>query len=229
MTPRVHLLMPHYGPVHPGAAESFYLTGTSGSVAIAHWSKASSSILPNAFNCCLLEALQSRDEGTATHVAMIHSDIAPEFNWIDVLYRELVQSRASVVSAVVPIKDGSGKTSTAIGDRGDPWAIRRYIQAEDRSRLPVTFGAHHVREDPNEVLLINTGLWLADLRADWWDEFPGFEMRTRIDRDDQGKRASQSRPEDWEWSRWMADRGIDYRATWAVRLTHHGNHGYTNQ
>lgn len=226
--PIVALTMPSYGTLHGPAARSFYLQPTVGAVRLAGWTQSDSSFLPGSFNNCLIWGLDLRDRGIATHFAMIHSDIEPiEGGWLDQLWGEMQRTGATVVSAVSPIKNSEGKTSTAIAKRDQPWDIIRHIYVDERNDLPDTFGPADVCE-PDEVLLINTGLWLADLRHPFWDTFAGFDTHCKIDRDEEFRRKCYWRTEDWEWSRAMAEAGVEYRATWTVLLHHHGNMFWSN-
>jgi hypothetical protein len=159
------------------------------------------------FNICLATALDARDRGEATHVAMIHSDVAPVGPWVSQLYNEMRLARVALISAVVRIKNPTGRTSTAIAERADPWApIRRFIQLDQRESMPVTFTPQDVCQG-DEVLLVNTGLWLADLRMPFWDDF-SFQWHDRISRDPDGRRRVQFRPEDWELSRALDAGGL---------------------
>lgn len=225
--PRVFLAMPRYGLVSPeamigkvapcrGAADD-----SNGPTVVMH-GDCSSSLLPHSFNVQLAEALDMRDAGQVTHFAMIHSDVAPRGYWLDDLWRIMSERGDDLVSVVVPIKDQSPRrTSTAIGDRDDPWTLKRFIGLDDRLRLPETFGPSDVC-GPGEVLLVNTGLWLADLRRPYWDDF-AFGFETRITRGDDGRRTAWVRPEDWELSRLLDRCHAPYSATWSVRVKHFGH------
>lgn len=228
--PVVALVMPTYGTIHGPAARALYVQPTMGAVHLIGWTMSDSSFLPGSFNQCLIWGLNLRDEGRATHLAMIHSDIEPiDVGWIDQLYAEMQRTGATVVSAISPIKNSEGKTSTAIAKRDDPWRIVRHIGIDERNTLPDTFGPKDVCGE-DEVLLINTGLWLADLRHPFWDTFQGFDTRCKIDREPAmgNQRRCFWRTEDWEWSRAMADAGVEYRATWTVLLHHHGQAFWSN-
>lgn len=132
---------------------------------------------------------------------------------------------ADLVSAVVPIKQPPPvPTSTGIGLWSDPWAVQRYVQVGDRAAMAETFGAEICGE--GEVLLVNTGCFLADLRHPAWDQFAeagGFAFETRIERDEAtGRRMASIQPEDWRMSRFLQERGARLAATWSVSLRHGG-------
>ena len=240
--PKVLLAMPYYGNIAMGAARGYFCP-TRGGVDVIDLAGACHSILPNTFNYLFCTALDARDKGQVTHLCILHSDVCPPIGWVDILWREMVAVGADVISAVVPIKDGSGRTSTAIGALDNPWHPTRYVMLGDRANLPVTFTAEHACASPNEVLLINTGCLLLDLRRPWWDVpaagGPGgdgfaFEFRTRIVRaaldgpDAPLRRAPQAIPEDWLMSRHVHAHGGTVAATWAVDLEHRGPVGFRN-
>lgn len=230
--PKVVVTMPRYGDVSMGAARGFCAPSTTRNVPpeahvdVVAWCETSTSATPSSFNNLLAMALGYRDDGIATHFAMIHSDIDPHGAWVNVLWNEMRRHDAAVMTTVIPIKNMQGKTSTAVGSLDDPWRIRRYIMQADRSHLPDTFGQADVCGD-DEVLLVNTGLWLADLRHEFWDSF-SFRWFNRILKKEDGTRECQFRPEDWEMSRELHAAGLKVMATWLLPVTHHGAYGYEN-
>ncbi len=227
--PKVFVCMPRYSAVELGAAIA-YCDCTNGSVQVVAHAEASSSATPHTFNLLLAQALDMRDQGLCTHFAMIHSDVkpkvTPEGRWLDILWREMEASGADLISAVIPIKEPARKrTSTAIGARDDNFCNLGYIANHHRGTLPTTFGPAETCKD-GEVLVVNTGLFLADLRRSWWDNF-AFEFRTKIDRRPTG-RVALFAPEDWLLSRHIQANGGQVRATWAVQLDHHGEIDWPN-
>ncbi len=221
--PRVVLGLPHYGDVSAGAMARFIQHETH-SIESVTGVRSQTSCTPRAFNECLIHGLNLRDEGKATHFAMIHSDVEPLYpNWLDVLYDRMRAFRLDLIAAVIPIKDPQPwRTSTAIGKIDQPWHPDRFIRIDDRAKYPETIFPDDVCSE-GEELLVNTGLWLADLRAKFWDTFPGFEFKNRITRDSDGTRIEQFRPEDWELSRHLRRCGARYAATWAVPVKHYGH------
>ncbi len=232
MIPRVYIGQPQshgqphemcsrakFAAIDPRAAEPDRIEVGGNSVCI-------SGSLPHAFNTLLAAALDARDAGKVTHFAMLHDDIAPSGPWITQLWRAMRLSGADLVSAVVPMKEEPpGRTSTAIGDRADHWLTTRYIWLQDRGKMPETFCQADVCDEPTEVLLANTGCWLADITKPWWDEFAdagGFNQDARITRNPDGSRSSEFNPEDWRMSRFLEARGCRICCTWEVPLRHGG-------
>lgn len=227
----VGLICPAYGrSMHTGTAAGFYGASMSGAFAV-HGFVEDSSILPHAFNKGLTRCLDLRDKGQVTHLAMIHADVAPEPGWLDVLYREMQANQADLISAVIPITSPQREeTSTAAGKRKDPWAKAKYIKANDRDRLPITFGPEHVCNS-DEILLVNTGLFLADLTRPYWNDFAfGFANRIATLESASGsrRRVAQCIPEDWAMSHHVQASGGRVVATWAVKATHYGSAAWPN-
>lgn len=227
--PRVFLGMPAYGGISPGAADAFY-NPTRGGVDVVHARVASNSLTGHCFNVLLAEALDLRDAGAVDHFAMMHADVCPGEGWLDELHAEMVGHSLDVVSAVIPIKadEPDPPTSTAVGHGPDPWCVLHRLHVSSRGLYPETFAGPDACT-PGEVLLVNTGLWLADLTHPAWDDFPGFNIVTRIGRDDSGRRVAQMRPEDWELSRHLHRRGARVGATWRLRVGHEGTRTWWNR
>jgi hypothetical protein len=96
---------------------------------------------------------------------------------------------------------------------------------KDRDKLPPTFGSEAVCK-PGEVLLVNTGLMLLDLRWPGWDGF-AFQFHTDIDKTPSG-RVARCRSEDWEMSHYLHKHKAKYLATWKPKLKHEGGKKYPN-
>lgn len=221
--PVVALAMPRRGgQVAFGASEGFHLAPSFGACEVVRmWT--ANSILDHTFNRLWCGALNARRRGV-THFAMIHDDVCPAHGWLDVLLAELFRARADVMSAVVPIKGPEGLTSTAL-ETADVWTPRRLTMAEAHA-LPVTFGD----DEAGGELLLNSGLWVCDIRAPWVDtpEPLCFQTLNRIVPDEGGDWQAQVRSEDWEFSRAARARGAKLMATRAVKLTHAGEADYPN-
>jgi hypothetical protein len=238
--PRVLVTSPCYGQCSVNYAQSFYGASRDRSLLkVAGGVQPNSSLLPTAFNECLAAGLNARDRGDASHLAMLHSDIAAEPGWLDILWSEMWMSGAAFISAVVPIKHSSGRTSTGIGLKGDRWTVPKCLFLDDLNRLPSTFGPEHAC-GPNEVLLVNTGCWLTDLRHPFWDWFAtvgadgtsGFNIKSRLvgkmTLDGSHAWAVDTRSEDWDLAHEMADFGVRYMVTQRVRLWHEGGGRWAN-
>jgi hypothetical protein len=225
--PKVYLGMPQYGGMaHLGAVYSALRWATEGAVDVVDFRDCGSSLLPHTFNGLFCQAMTLRDRGECTHFAMLHSDIHTASGWVDSLLEQMRSYKAAVISAVVPIKDqDADKTSTAIAPRSDPWAVRQFIRVADKPDMPVTFGTPEACKN-DDLLLINTGCMLADLRMPFWDDF-AFQFKTRKVHKD-GQWLAQVQPEDWIMSRELDAAGVRYAATWAVQLIHYGEAGWRN-
>jgi hypothetical protein len=184
--------------------------------------------LTHNFNMLLDVGLELRDDGKLTHLAMIHSDISAERGWLDLLAEEMHMRNAVAISAVMPIKENEqDRTSTAIGSKAEPWEPLRYIRTRDKDIMPTTFEGKDVCQNDDEVLLINTGLMLIDLRCPFWDDFTFrvFNKRETVD----GKRKSLFRSEDWEMSRELDAAGYRYASTWRPYAEHIGQSVWPNR
>lgn len=177
-----------------------------------------SSLLANGFNRAWALMLTLRQQGL-THFLMVHADIIPkEPRWLETMLVRMHETpECEVLSAVVPIKNEEGLTSTAI-DTGDPWRPRRLTTTEVKQK-PVTW------TEPN--LLINTGLLLVDIRKAWVEQCH-FEIKDRIIKLPNGLYEAQVQPEDWYFSRQLHALGVKPWAT-QLPLQHWGEKGYDSE
>lgn len=165
--------------------------------------------------------------GNFTHFAMLHDDIVPEDNWLDFLMEDLLAKNADVVSAVVPIKDGHGLTSTAIDAAEGIFDIERRITMTEAMRLPEVFNAADCGY-PDRNLLLNSGCWVADLTKPWRHKVR-FTIQDRIVRDERtGRWQAHVSSEDWQFSRDVQSLGGKVYATRRVRLCHMGALPFAN-
>jgi hypothetical protein len=195
----------------------------------------SSSLLANCFNTLLATCLESNREDSAAgrtgfrYFAMLHADVAPEPNWLDVLIAELEQYGLDVIHAPCAMKNGKGHTSTAIAYSDDAWEPVRRLTTTELAELWPTFTIRTLREqlDPSAwALLPNTGCMLWRL-GPWVDNFPGFEIR---DRQVFASSPGHSEPhwqawtvsEDWNFGFWAAANDVRVGATTKVRTKHIG-------
>jgi hypothetical protein len=240
--PLIVLATPHYGSSAMGYADTLMgAQRTPGLARLVTIVKCNSSLLPTSFNEGLSIALTLREQGKCTHFAMVHSDILAESGWLDTLWSEMWTHDADLVSTIVPIKNDSGRTSTAIGDADDLWKVKRCLFLNEMHKYPATFGRESVCADDTEVLLVNTGCWLADLRKPWWDDF-AFNLHSRIIREEItyqsvagvvtpaaeiGYRV-ETRSEDWEMSHHLHRHNARVMVTQRVKLRHEGIKQWAN-
>lgn len=212
--PRVLLCVPTYdGSLdyrHVGSYRAFLESGVGApwpEPAIA-WERGSALCL--GFNKLFRIALDMRDRRGVTHFCLLHADVGVEGKhrpWPLEMLDLMDEHDLPVLSVTVPIKDNSGHTSVAVE-----------VAPDVQHRLPLAEIAGKTitsRDEPN--LLINTGCLMIDLSQPWADDVC-FQTRDYLDDD---KRPVFC-PEDWEFSRWLRDRGIAYGTTGEVIARHVG-------
>jgi hypothetical protein len=185
------------------------------------------------FNTLWAMGLNRAAKGEISHFAMLHADVAPEAGWLDLLIEECDKHQADLVSAIVPLKDGRGITSSGVGRLGNPWggAYRR-IAIRELPGLPDTFDATSLGYG-RLPLLHNNGCWVADLRRAVFTESADclcenrpaqaleamFAFPRRIVRFN-GQWMVQGESEDWYFSRRLWELGARTYLTKRVRLSH---------
>lgn len=211
--------LPTYGP---GGVGTIPLVNIRASKRVSNppLFESAGSALTLTFNSSWCWALNGYLAGHITHFLMLHSDVRPlSEDWLDVLIGEMEKSKADVLSAIIPIKDGRGLTSTAF-ESGDPWRPVRITQRQAH-QLPVTWTC--------EKLLNNTGLMLIKLDPRWVEWTANglcFEVQNSIVRDDQGLFQPRFEPEDWRFSRDCHKLGVRLFVTRAVPVYHFGNQAF---
>lgn len=170
------------------------------------------SLLALSHNLGWFWAVNNRERFGFTHLLMMHSDVEPiGTDWFDRLAAQMEVSGAEAISAIIPIKDHRGLTSTALDT--NPWRPYRITQKQAQE-LPLTWTCGN--------LLINTGLLLVDLSKPWVEKIC-FTINDRVTRDDAtGEFIPEVQSEDWDFSRQLWRMGVPYFATRAVRVLHHG-------
>lgn len=213
----VFLGLPHNGTL---CAQSFKgLAGATQKGVPFMFEESCSSLLARNFNELLV--LCRTHDPRPTHFAMMHADICPEVGWLDVMLDEMEKFDADVISAVSPIKDSKGLTTTGRFSR-DFSKLKRFTMAEIME-LPETFGRPDVGYN---ALAVNTGLILVKTSVPWFDEMH-FRMEDGIEWRD-GRLIAWCRSEDWLWSEWLAAKGARVFATRRVRLAHMGQRPFYN-
>lgn len=186
------------------------------------------------FNILWTQGLNKAEAGEITHFAMLHSDIAPEPGWLDTLLAEMDARDAHLVSAIAPIKDPRGLTSSGIGIPTWPWNPYRRFTIRELESLPETFDQSEIGA-AGYVLLHNTGCWVCDLRK---PEFfatredgslrAHFDFPRRVYRSEKHGWQNSAESEDWFFSRQLHDLGARTFITRKVKLTHRGPFDYEN-
>lgn len=213
--PRVALLFPSYNGwfMHAGVVPTKNYSQTI--------IKNGTSIITTTFNKMLCEVMNSKEE--FTYLAMLHADIVPDMYWLDTLIQELETNNLDMLSAVVPIKDDRGLTSTGLEVEATQWAVRRLTGREifDEWKLPPTFRVEDVPvRQGTQGLLLNSGCWV--MRWDRaWKHGLFFRQQDRIAWSlMEQKFGNESASEDWDWSRQLLSRGCRLGATTKVGLYH---------
>lgn len=221
---RYLVTMPRYSQqAHMEAAAAFMQPTRAGSPLEFHPFSPGGSLLANVMNICWGAACDLFEAGELDGFAMIHSDVAPvEPARLDPLHEALVGNDLDVLSAVVPIKDERGLSSTAVDDTGNVWRPRRLAMKELKA-LPEVFTS----ADVGAPLLVNTGLMAVKLGP--WCERVCFTIRDRIEKGADGVRRALAQSEDWDFSRQCHRLGLKVGATRAVKVRHHGDYGWSNQ
>lgn len=217
--PVVYLVMPHRDlQCNLGAAAGLHFASNNKLRQVV--SNYGTSVLTQCFNHLLAEALTARNTDGVTHFAMLHNDVIPCRYWLDILMEELNAGDYDMVSAVIPLKNPKGLTSTGLGT-DSLWNVRRLTMTEIYD-LPETFSAKDVSYRPvdNGQLLLNTGCWLMRLDQPWVE---GLCFRQQdmiawsiIDQ----KYVAQSISEDWDFTRQLLGRGCRVAATRKVPIIH---------
>lgn len=172
------------------------------------------SALTFSFNQLWCAALNGRRSHGVTHFLLWHADVKPiGDDWLNVMFQEMSENEADVLSAIIPIKDSRGLTSTAL-DNGDQWRPLRLTQKQVWSKdLPDTWTA--------EGLMFNTGLMLVDFRKPWVEKIC-FTMKDKIELGKDGIFRAYCESEDWNFSRQCAALGVNSFVTRKVVTEHYG-------
>lgn len=190
------------------------------------------------FNACWCQALNAYEAGKCDDFAMLHADIAPEPGWLDKLVAERLRRQVDLISAISPIKDNRGVTSSGIGATQNPWSSHRRFTMRELDRMPRTFDAAEAGyEQPDRYLLHNTGCWTCDLHQPKFRETDDagalkafFDFPRRVRRNALTQRwENVCESEDWYFSRRIHELGISSVITRDVLLEHIGKYAFSNR
>lgn len=222
---KVYIGCPTYnGYVHMGTCQAVFLASNQHMPDQVRFIK--TSLLPNGFNQLWTQAINMREAYGITHFAMIHADIVPEYGWLDKLAETMIEGGYTVVSAVAPIKDMTGRTSCAIGTPGHATDMTSILLSDIWSgKYPPVITNSDMPE--GKILLMNTGLWLADIRDDWCKKC-SFAIETWTETQSDGMVAYGCISEDWLFSHQLHSLGIPYAVDTRIRLQHDGSILYPN-
>lgn len=232
----------HNGQLEGRMARSFYVNSSERHN--VYFMPIPTSLLASGYNQLWCTALNKREEMGWRYLAILHADIIPEDFWIDKLVQLAELNDADVMSAIVPIKDATGVTSTAIsrpgGDTFSCYARLTQMQIND-PEMPSTFDIdtlYRVMNDepykgklksPLSVpegcrLLVNTGCCVIRLDREW-SHHAHFTINDRIV-GRLGALSYEVEPEDWYFSRIVAEMGGRVMATREVTVRHVGTFEY---
>ncbi len=176
---------------------------------------------------------------------LLHADIIPERgNWVSHLVTQMDATGADVMSAVMPLKNPEGSTSTALGLGENPVedGTFRRLTMHEAMELPECFNRKHLADLFNRTqdpalpkwdwgechLLNNTGLMcIRGKRRDVLETLH-FDVRNGIRKNAQGKWECWFEPEDWLFSRQAEAAGLNVWATRSIPARHVGKHGFPN-
>lgn len=216
--PSVFLAVPSRGELAGGTAFALTQCGSKHNVSI-HLNY--SSLLTLNFNQLWCQALNQQYR--PDYFAMLHDDVVPlEPGWLDSMIAALEASEADVVSAILPIKDVRGLTSTALYNPCT--GMMQRLTMTEACQMPLTFTGSV--KGPEWYVLPNTGLWFCKFGR--WAEKICFQQRDRIVKDHDGKYTAQCFSEDWDFGVQCCNLGVQVAATRSVRAVHKGRHDYPN-
>jgi hypothetical protein len=231
---KVFVAVPAYGQgITWAAARAIWCTGTR----LHRFDVAQSSMSLITMNCNTLwcAALNRRATHEVEWFAMLHTDVEPSDWWVDQLIAEAEKHGADMMSAIIPLKNSTGSTSTGIANAGDRCGqYCRLTQTQVRHpAFPDTFGIDEAVEAlerlpdplriigaPRELLLVNTGCFVCRINRPWaekvwFEQTDGIELKN-------GSWGPISQPEDWNFSRRVAASGGKVMATRLVKVIHRG-------
>lgn len=176
---------------------------------------------------CNAQRVQGR---RVDYFGVLHADVCPhEDFWLEALIAELERSGLDLLSVAVPVKDGRGLVSTALGHPGPQDYTRAFcrLSLAELYKLPETFTAADLGH-PDRPLLVNTGCFVC--KFDWrWAEKVVFQDVNRLIWDDElGQYRVETFPEDWNFARQCVALGLKVGCTRKVLVEHRGPQSFSN-
>ena len=231
MNPKVLLCMPRASnSVDFDAAMAFFNSSAVDSPLDVLNNSPCTTALCCTFNIGWAIALERYERGECDFFAMQHDDVRPCVGYLDELHADLIASGADVLSAVVPIKDHRGLSSTAVDDTGDPWHPRRLTFKQLRKLPEIIYD-----EDVGGPLLLNTGCWMVRLGPWALEENLDGTFKFRFDTDNKiyrdprtGKIRVGFIPEDWDASRQFRAAGLKLAASRRLVVGHYGGMNWSS-
>lgn len=202
-----------------------------------------SSLLAAGCNHLWCDALNNRERHNLKWFVLLHADIAPEQWFVDKMIDIAEKNDADLLSAVVPIKNMEGITSTALSGPDSFTRLTRLTMKQiQHPNFPKTFDwwdafnalSCKLPEDlriefPEEgdvskkpFLLVNTGCMVCRLDRPWSHQ-AYFTINDRIVPGMGGTFKAEVEPEDWFFSRRVAELGGKVMATSEITLEHVGS------
>jgi hypothetical protein len=230
--PTAIAVLPNRGMIKPQSGESFYGKASAGKLNVLALTL-HTSVLESTFNELWVAALNARAECKPRYFAMLHDDVCPEHFWLDKLVEELEKHDADIVSAVMPIRDLHGMTTTGATDPDDIWSTQlRRLSVKEALKLPKTFGIEDLHDGVfsecsgrNQCLLVGTGCWVCRFDSPWVDDIVWRLESQNVLVDGTWSHRRQS--EDWLFSIDAHKLGLKALATTAVKM-YHGDTWFNN-
>lgn len=164
--------------------------------------------------------------------AMLHSDVVPEAYWLDKLIDIAEKHNAAMLSVCIAIKDASGDVSAGISNPDLEHFNMRRLKLQNLTGGPDAFDKEYLRQrfgyapDFDFRLLVNTGCMIVRVDQPWSKNLI-FKSEERIFINDNQQYQSIADPEDWNFSRQVANYGR-VMATTAIKADHIGNWAFPN-
>jgi len=193
------------------------------------------SLLARNFNYLFCQAYSAGFD----YLIYVHSDLgiesAPGQHWVDTVIAVMEEKKFAAVSQVIPIKNDSGTTTTALQlNKNNKYGLRRLtvkevaghtgiITREDLCRM------FSVSPDDAGALLINTGLLCLGLKNFYWPKWDGFSIEDKILWNKSGTPKAFTTSEDWRFSMWLHEKEWPYGAINCFAINHDGHKYYSNR